>query len=127
SPGPGTPAAPGRRRPRPAGTLAGMELGASRGLVRRRGREDAGKVATATLIVQREAVRAQTVTIYGARILTPCVGRRLIVTGYFGGMEPANLRKGLSRKLRAWRDERGNAAVVFALVVPVLVGGAALS
>jgi Flp pilus assembly protein TadG len=33
----------------------------------------------------------------------------------------------LLRKLRAWRDERGNAAVIFALATPVLVGGAGLA
>jgi hypothetical protein len=33
----------------------------------------------------------------------------------------------LGRRIRAWRDERGNAAIVFALVTPVLVGGAGLA
>jgi len=39
----------------------------------------------------------------------------------------SNLHKALGRRIRTLRDERGNAAVVFALVTPVLVGGAGLA
>jgi Flp pilus assembly protein TadG len=35
--------------------------------------------------------------------------------------------KSLGRRLQAWRDERGNAAIVFALCTPLLVGGAGLA
>lgn len=33
----------------------------------------------------------------------------------------------VARRLRAWRDENGNAAMVFALLTPLLVGGAGLA
>jgi Flp pilus assembly protein TadG len=37
------------------------------------------------------------------------------------------LRMDVARRLRAWRDEKGNAAMVFALVTPLMVGGAGLA
>jgi len=39
-------------------------------------------------------------------------------------MKLAKWHMGMGRKLKAWRDERGTAAVMFALITPVLVGGA---
>jgi Flp pilus assembly protein TadG len=42
-------------------------------------------------------------------------------------VKPANPPQSLSRKLLAWRDNRGNTAILFALLVPVLVGGAGLA
>src|SRR4051794_28285451 len=42
-------------------------------------------------------------------------------------MELADEFTKLGRMVRALRNDRGNAAVLFALLVPVLIGGAALS
>jgi Flp pilus assembly protein TadG len=39
----------------------------------------------------------------------------------------SNLHSALGRRFRNWRDERGNAAMVFALATPLLVGGAGLA
>jgi Flp pilus assembly protein TadG len=39
----------------------------------------------------------------------------------------SNLHTALGRRIRYWRDERGNAAMVFALATPLLVGGAGLA
>src|SRR5215470_2519341 len=36
-------------------------------------------------------------------------------------------RMDVARRLRVWRDENGNAAMVFALVTPLMVGGAGLA